>query len=55
MPIPFYLNVYSNLEVHFMKFGVVVSWTLGFKPWSNHHELRLLKTGKSMLVVLKFI
>ena len=55
MPLPFYLNVYSNLEVHFMKFVVVVSWTLGFKPWSNHHELGLLKTGKSMLVVLKVI
>ena len=48
MLLPFYRNVYSNLEVHFTKFDVVVSWALGFKPWPNHHELGLLKTGKSM-------
>ena len=55
MPLPFYRNVYSNLEVHFTKFDVVVSWAPGFKPWPNHHELGLLKTGKSMLAVLKVI
>ena len=54
MPLPFYRNVYSNLEVRFTKFDVV-SWTLGFKPWPNHYELGLLKTGKSMLAVLKVI